>query len=163
MQHVLPSSNIDFLKSLIGLKIVKVCRQLFKDDMKGENYEQIADGPIELVFNNGNVTSFYSWLESESVCMSNTKMKQYGDSYIYKNLTDNSFWKQRVNRTITEVTLIKSIYASKENALEFAVKFEFENDIKACVEYINEGNFPDTLRVIEHNEETKCTKTVLSN
>ena len=161
MQHTLPSNNIDFFKSLIGLKIVKVSRQLFKDDMNQENYQQIADGPIELVFDNDKVISFYSWLEVESVCISNTEMKQYGDSYIYKELTDNSFWKLRVNKTIKKIILIKSIYGSEENPLEFAVELEFENDTKVCIEYINEGDFPDTLRVIEKNEETRCTSLVI--
>jgi hypothetical protein len=88
-------------------------------------------------------------------------MKQYGYSYIYKNLTDNSFWKLRVNKTIKKIILIKSIYGSEENPLEFAVELEFENDTKVCIEYINEGDFPDTLRVIEKNEETRCTSLVI--
>lgn len=163
MQHTLPSNNIDFLRSLIGRKIIKVSRQLFKNDVNQENYEQMADGPIEFVFDNNKVISFYSWTEVESVSITNVKMIQYGDSYIYNNLTDNLFWKHRVGEVITKIIIFKSIYGSEENPLEFAVEFEFENDTKVCIEYLNEGDFPDTLRVIEENEETRCTKTVLSN
>ena len=163
MRHTLPSNNVNFLTSLIGLKIIQVNRQLFKNDMNQENYEQLADGPIEFIFNNNKVISFYSCIEVESVSISNTMMNQYGDSYIYKNLTNNSFWKQRVNRTISKIIIVKSVYGSKENPLEFAVEFKFENDTKACIEYINDADFPDTLRVIEKNEETKCTTTVLRN
>ena len=144
MQYTLPSDNVDFFKSLIGLKIIKVSRQLFKDDMNRENYEQLADGSIEFVFNNNKVISFFPWTEVESVSISDTKMNQYGDSYIYKDLTNNSFWKQRVNKTITKIVIVKSIYGSEDNPLEFAVEFEFENDTKACIEYINDEDFPDT-------------------
>ncbi len=52
MQYKLPSKNIELLKSLIGQKIIKVSRQLFKNDMNCENYEQLADGSVELVFDN---------------------------------------------------------------------------------------------------------------
>ena len=90
-------------------------------------------------------------------------MNQYGDSYIFKNLTDNLFWKQRIGEAITRITIFRSIYASEDNPLEFAVEFEFKNDTKACIEYLNEGNFPDTLRIIEQNEETRCTSIVIDN
>ena len=163
MQHTVPSNNVDFLTSLVGLKIIKVTRQLFKNDMNQENYEQFADGPIEFIFNNNKVISFSSYIEVESISISDTKMNQYGDSYVYKDLTNNSFWQQRVNKTITKIIIVKSVYGSKENPLEFAVEFEFENDTKACIEYINDEDFPDTLRVIEENEETRCTTTVLTN
>ena len=160
---MLPSESIELLKSLIGFKIIKVSRQLFKDDMNQTNYEQIADGSVEFVFNNKKVISFSHWLEVESVSITNAKMNQYGDSYVYKDLTNNLFWKNRINNKIVRIVLVKSIYGSEDNALEFAVEFEFENDTKACIKYINEENFPDTLRVIEQNEETRCTKTVLSD
>ena len=163
MQHTLPSNNVDFLTSLIGLKIIKVSRQLFKSDLNQENCEQMADGSIEFIFNNHKIISFYSYTEVESISVSNTKMNQYGDSYIYKDLTNNLFWKKRVNKTITKITIVQSVYASKENSLEFAVEFEFENETKACIEYINDEDFPDTLRIIEENEETECTITVLTS
>ena len=162
MQYALPSDKIDFLRSLIGQKIVKVSRQLFKSDLNQENYEQLADGSVEFVFENGKVLSFLSWVEIESVRIADVKMPKWGDSYIYKELTKNSFWRQRVNQKIDKITIFKSIYASGDNALEFAIEFEFENKTKACIEYLNEENISDTLRVIEENEETRCTQTVIS-
>ena len=161
MQHTLPSNNIDLLKSLIGHKIVKVSRQLFKSDMKQENYEQLADGSVEFVLDNGRIISFLPWVEIESVRIADVKMPEWGDSYVYKELTNNSFWQHRVNHKIEKITIFQSIYASGENALEFAIEFEFENKSRVCIEYLNEGDFPDTLRVLEKNVETRCTETVI--
>lgn len=161
MQYTLPSDNINLLKTLIGQKITKVSRQLLESDMKQENYEQMADGPTELVFSNDRVVSFFPLTEIFSVGVTNTEMHQYGDSYIYKDLTDNLFWKQRVGQAIMKVLILKSANATEKNPMEFGVEFEFENDTRACVEFIDEGEFPDTLRIIEKYEETECIKTVV--
>ena len=79
-------------------------------------------------------------------------------------MTNNLFWRQRVGQTITEVTIIKSIYATEDNAMEFGVEFEFENGLKACIEYVDDNEYVfDALIITEQNEETRCSKFALSN
>ena len=161
MQYILPSNSINFLKSLVGRKVVGVSRQLFQDDMNQENYEQMADGSVEFIFDDCKAISFYPWTEICSIGITNVKTKQYGDSYIYKNLTDSTFWQQVIRQSIAKIIIYKSIYASEDNPLEFAIEFEFENSKKVCIEYLSEENFLDTLRVIEQNKETRCTSIVI--
>ena len=164
MKYTLPSDNINLFQSLIGQKVIEVSRRLLESDLALEDYEQMADGATELVFDDGRVISFFSWTEIFSVgVVANEKIPRSGGYSIYKNLTNNSFWKQRVSQKITKVTIFKSIYATEDNPLEFGIEFEFENNLKICIEYVDGEEISDTLRVIEENEETRCTKTVLSN
>ena len=162
MEYTLPSDNIDFFQSLIGQKIIEVSRRLLESDLYLKDYEQMADGATELVFDDGKVISFFSWTEIFSVgVVANEKIPRSGKYSIYKNLTNNSFWKQRVNQKITKVTIFKSIYATEDNALEFGIEFEFENESKVCIEYVDGKEISDTLRVIKQNEETRCTSLVI--
>ena len=90
-------------------------------------------------------------------------MPQYGDNHIYKDLTNNSFWKQRVNQKVVKVLILKAVNTTEKNPIEYGVEFEFENNTRACIEFIDEVEYPDTLRVIGQNEVTECIKTVFSN
>ena len=160
---MLPSKKVKLRKSLIGHKMNKVTRQILKDDMTQENYEQVSDGPVEFVIDNSTVVSFSPLTEAFSVCVANDKMPQYGDSYLYKNVTDNSFWKHRVDRTIKEVAILKSVYATKENPMEFGIAFKFENGTDVCIQFIDTEDFPDTLRVIETSEASEYTEKSFRN
>ena len=160
MRYTLPSDNVDFFKSLIGQKITNVSRRLLESDLYLENYEQMADGPTELVFSNGKIVSFFPWTEIFSIGITQARIKREGISSIYKDLTNNSFWRQRVDRAITKVIILKSTNATEKDPMEFAIEFEFEDNIKVCIECVDD---PDSLRIIKKHEETKCTKTVLSN
>ena len=92
MQYTLPSHNVDFFKSLIGQKITNVSRRLLESDLYLENYEQMADGPTELVFSNSKIVSFFPWTEIFSIGITQVKIEREGRCSIYKDLTDNPFW-----------------------------------------------------------------------
>lgn len=165
MKYTLPSNNIACLKSLIGQKIIEVNRRVFKSDLSLKNYEQMADGLTKLVFSNNTIISFFPWTEINSVGVAKVETDRCdGEDSILKNTTNNSFWQKRVNQTITKITIIQSVYASAENPSEFAVEFEFANDKKICIEYINEEKFAgiivfDSLIIIKQNKEIKFVKT----
>ncbi len=145
----IPSCNLDLLQSLSGRKIIQVNRQLFKDDFVRNDFEQTADGPIEIMLDDGNILNFYSLLEIESIGVKKGLMEKYGDSYEYRNLTKNSFWKPRIGRIIKKIFFLKSKYASDNNPSEFAIKIQLENNLEIYFEYLNEEDFLDTLRITE--------------
>ena len=158
MQYTIPSHNLDLFQSLIGQKITNVSRRLLESDLDLENYEQMGDGPTELVFSNGQIVAFYSWVRILSIGITQERIERQGMASVYKDITNNSFWKERIGQTISKIVIAKSIYATEKNAMEFAIEFEFENNMKVCIEHTDN---PDSLIVTEENKETKCTKTVL--
>ena len=158
MRYTLPSHNVDFFKSLIGQKITNVSRRLLESDLYLENYEQMADGPTELVFSNSKIVSFFPWTEIFSIGITQVKIEREGRCSIYKDLRDHPFWRQRIGQVIMKVIILKSTNATKKNPMEFAVEFEFENNIKVCIEYVDD---PDSLKIIKKNEETRCTSLVI--
>jgi hypothetical protein len=50
MSNSLPSNQLDLLRSILGASIFSVMRQIFKSDFDLQDYQQNADGPIELKF-----------------------------------------------------------------------------------------------------------------
>ena len=81
-----------------------------------ENYEQMADGPTELVFSNSKIVSFFPWTEIFSIGITQVKIEREGRCSIYKDLTDNPFWRQRVGQVIMKVIILKSTNATEKKS-----------------------------------------------
>ena len=143
----LPSKNIKLLKRLLGKKIVRVSRQLFRDDMAYEDYEQAADGPVQFSFDDGTTIHVVALTEQISVGIAKGEMDVYGDSYFYADVTDNDFWKPRLNQAICHISLLQLEDADARYPGEVAIEFEFQNGKKAVMEYLNDEECPDMIRV----------------
>jgi hypothetical protein len=150
MELLIASNSIALLKSIIGKRILMVKRQVLRSDMDLENFEQLADGPIEIRLDNNKVICFEAITEINSVGVLNGEIRHYGESYIPIEVTNNLFWQNRINQEIIQIDILKSKYYSTENPSEFGIEFRLENGTQFCIEYLDEEDFPDTIRVIDY-------------
>ncbi len=147
MINILPSQNLNLLKSFIGKRIVSVQRQLFKDDLDLDDWEQSADGPIELTIEDDSSLHFFAKTEMFSMGLAAGKMPQYGDSYVLKNISNNSFWSNRVGQKIVKVKVLKASDSSEDYPSEFGLEILFSNGEKVLIEYLNDQEHLDMIRV----------------
>lgn len=146
---MLPSKNITLLKLLTSKKITNVERQIYIGDNDLSDFEQNADGPIQLTLDGGMIVYFFAITELNSIGLSANLMPTYGDSYKTIDVTRNYFWRSRINKSILEIHILQSIYASKNNPSEFGVEFIFSDRSKVCFEYLDEEEHLDMIRVID--------------
>ncbi len=152
MKPTIPSQNTELLKSLLNKSIISIKRQIFESDMDLNNYEQVADGTTEFTFNNGTVVCFFAMTEINSVGVNDNLMQSYGNSCILLNLSNSLFWQRRINQEIETIEILQSTYASTDNPSEFGVELKFKNGTYVCIEYLNEGDSLDTIRILEKYE-----------
>lgn len=161
MNNTFPSKNFELLKNLLGKKVVSVKRQLFKNDMDLIDFEQNADGPIELTINDDSVIHFIAVTESFSVGVVRGEMQRYGDSYELKDLTGNIFWSDRIGQEITRLRLFKSSDYSDDYPSEFGIEISFSNGEKVLIEYKDEEDYPDMIIVADHYSGQPCIKQLI--
>ena len=161
MSNSLPSRNLSLLKKLLGNKIVSVKRQLFQGDTDLVDYEQNADGPVELVVSDGSVVHFVADSETFSVGVVPGKMPRYGDSYNYKDLSDNFFWHNRVGQEIKQLVIFKSPDYSTDYPSEFGIEILFANKKKVLIEYRDEEDYPDMIRVAGRYSGQSCVNQLV--
>lgn len=147
MKNTLPSQNLELLKSFLGKKIATVKRQLFKGDMDFDEYEQSADGPVEFRFHDNTLVHFIAETELFSIGVIAGNMPRYGDSYVLHDVSDNPFWQDRVNQEICQVVVMKASGWSDDYPSEFGVEFLFKNGKQVQIEYLDEENYPDMIKV----------------
>jgi len=162
VNNTLPSHNVSLFKNLLGKRIASIKRQLFQGDIDLTDHEQNADGPIELTTSDGLVIHFIADTELFSIGIALGEMPQYGDSYKLRDLSDNTFWRVRVDQEITELTLLKSADYSDEYPSEFGIEISFINGEKALIEYKDEEDYPDMIRVTEHYSGQPCINQVIA-
>lgn len=162
MNPSIPSQNIDLLTSLLNTKIISIKRQIFRDDMCLQDFEQMADGSVEIEFSNGKIIHFFAITEYDSVGLSEDNAKLYGDSYLTINPGKNQFWKSRINQEVSHIYILESIHSSAHKPIEFGVEFKLINCMSFCIEYINDENVLDTIRVIKKNNQTLCSRREIS-
>ncbi len=156
MTSTLPSKNMEILKSLLGKKIVSVKRQFFKEDMDLDEYQQNADGPIEFRFDDNTVVHFFAETEIFSVGIIAKVMSHYGNSYEQIDVSNNSFWSSRINQMISKVTLLKASDWSEDYPSEFGVEILFNNGKKVLIEYLDEEEYPDMIKLSDHYSGQHC-------
>ena len=162
MGNTLPSQNLTLLKSLLGKEIVKVKRQLFDNDLDLEDYEQNADGPIEITTNDGLVMHFIADTERCSIGVVPGEMPRYGDSYSQRDVSTNSFWGDRIGKKISQVILCQHSDFSEYIPSEYGVEISLINGQLARFEYINEIDNPDTIRVTDQHIGQHC-RTIIAD
>ena len=163
MDNTLPSQNSKLLKNLLGKKVVLVKRQLFKSDMDLADFEQNADGPVELTISDDSVLHFVADTEGFSIGVVPGEMPHYGDSYNLRNLSGNVFWGDRVDQEITQLTLFKSSDYSDDYPSEFGLEISFINGKKVLIEYKDEEDYPDMIRVVDHYSGRSCINELISS
>jgi len=126
-----------------------VRRQLYMSDAHLRDYEQNADGPTEVQFDDGSLLYFFAVTEINSIGVQDGKMPPYGESYELHDVSNNTFWRKRVGCPIQRIEILQSQYASLENPSEFAIEFSLTNGLRICFEYLDEEEFPDMVRVTE--------------
>ncbi|MGB7519095.1 MAG: hypothetical protein WA896_05630 [Spirulinaceae cyanobacterium] len=152
MKPSLPSQKQKQIQDLVDDIVISVRRHIFVSDMDLNDFELMADGATEIKFNSGRVICFVAITEVNSVGIIEQKLPVPGESYTTLNLTNSDFWQERIDQNIKTIEIIKSQYASDHNPSEFAVEFKLENGKHFCIEYLDEEEFPDTIRVIEKYE-----------
>lgn len=148
MSSLLPSDNQEILRSIVGSKITSVKRQVFRDDMDLEDFEQRADGPVEFQLENERILHFVALTTENSVGVAEGKMPCYGESYTLLDVSNSAFWKWRIGQIVTRIEILKSKHFSSENPSEFGIDLRFGNGLRACIEFLDEEDFPDTLRIV---------------
>lgn len=139
--------NLPLFKSLIGTQIISVSRYILKSDSHIDEFQQNGDGPVEIQFDNGTVIHFRAYTQGNSVTIFTGKMPLYGDSYMYMDVTHNSFWSSRIWQKITDVYIFQSEHFVPDFPLECVLEMFFANNTNACIEYIDNEEFFDALRV----------------
>ena len=147
MNNTLPSRSLRSLKNLLNKRLVSVKRQLFRGDMDFPDYEQNADGPIEFTISDGLAIHFVANTEAYSVGIASGEMPPYGNSYDLMDVSSNSFWSERVGQKITQVTILKSTDCSDDYPCEFGIAISFANGKKVLIEYMDEEEHPDMIKV----------------
>ena len=156
MNCSIPSRNPELLKKLLGKKIVSVKRQLFEGDMDLFDFEQSADGPIELTINDVSKIHFFAKTEAASVGVASGGMNHYGDSYEQRDVSNNTFWAERLGQEIKQILLLKTTDSSEECPGEFGVELFFSSGVGVLIEYRDEENYPDMIRVSESYSGQPC-------
>lgn len=152
------SQNTELIKSFSGSKITQVKRQVFKGDMDLKDFEQMADGPIEIKLDDDRVIYFSAITEIDSIGINCCHMKKYGENYLTRDVSNNQFWKNRIGRAIKSVILLQSKYAYKTNLIEYGIEFALDGKLFFVIEYVNKEGMPDTLRVVENHSDTACVR-----
>ena len=149
------------LKKLLGKRIISVKRQLFQDDMGFADCEQDADGPVEFAMSDGSIMHFIWDAETFSIGVAPGKMPLYECGYVLQNVTDNIFWRDRVSQEIKKLTLLKYSDFSDNYPSEFGIEVSFANNKKVLIEYKDEENYPDMIRVVDHYSGQACIKQLV--
>lgn len=156
MSNTIPSQNMSLFMALLGKRITSVKRQLFKYDMDLPEYEQNADGPIQFITDDGSIVHFIADTETFSIGIASGEMPRYGDSYELKDVSSNSFWGGRIGQDIKQIILLKSKDWSEDYPCEFGVEISFANGTKVLIEYIDEEDYPDMIKVADHYTDQPC-------
>lgn len=156
MINTLPSRNLSLLKTLLGKKITLVKRQLFKDDMDLADFEQNADGPVEFIVDGHSTIHFVAETEKFSIGIVSGEMLCYGDSYVLTDVSNNSFWADRIGQKITRLSLFKASDWSKDYPSEFGIEISFNNGKKVLIEYVDDEEHPDMIKVASNYTGQPC-------
>lgn len=149
MHSIFSDTATSLFKSILNSKIVRVRRQLYDGDFDVFDYEQNADGPVELDFDNGVTLYFAADTESFSVKVGVGAMPIYCESYKLLDLSNNDFWRLRVGKIVDGVSVLKGADSDSVYLFEFGVELLLAGGISVLVEYLDSSEFPDMIKVSE--------------
>ena len=152
MEYKYPTDVMRLLARVIGQNIVRVRRAaLVSDynDLPQNTRDEESDGETEFVFGNGDVLHLTSHTESMSVQIAGELLPEDNRYSKIVDVTQNSFWKERVERKVTGIDVLVSDSATNSNRQEFAIGFHFAGAPSCYVEYISDEDHVDQIRVID--------------
>lgn len=150
VDYCYPCDAKRLLVPLRGRRIAIVRRQVLLsdyDELPHRIRDEESDGPTELVFDNDTAIHFVPDTEQMSVKVGAGRMPTWGSHFSPIEPTANSFWAQRVGSPVAAVHALISKYATVDNRSEFAVELQLEGGLRVVVEYVNDEEHPDTLRL----------------
>lgn len=156
MHSTVPSQNIELLKSLLGKRIITVKRQLYRYDIYNEDYQQIANGPVEFTFDDNTVIHFITKPSIDSVGIVSGVMPRFGDKFREADVTDSAFWAERITQKIMQVAFLKEFSSSTGHPNEFGVEFSFNNGKTVVIELLEEETYPNMTKVGEQSRRGPC-------
>lgn len=121
------------INRLIGLKIVKSYRffyESFLDEMPENLRDQETDGSLCLLFSDSTVIEIKPISEDFSIDIKKRDIDYIKNNSDLKNVSNNSFWSQLVNKKISLVKL-----------LENGIQIGFENSKKIEIKYLSETEY----------------------
>ncbi len=155
-----PSKSNALLAKLINKKIIKVRRQILKNDIKlYQNFEQNGDGPVEIQLQDGFLVHFIGYTERCSILLKQGPMPDYGKFYKNIDVSHTHFWQQRLNKSINNIIILED--TDSIDICEFGIEVYIDNASPFVIEYINEEEWPDMIRITEHKEYFHCQKIPL--
>lgn len=138
------------LRALRGREIVAVRRQVLLSDYNELDEavrDEEADGPTELLLDDGTALHFIPDTEQMSVKVGVGGMPAWGDCFRVIEPSENQFWAPRIGRQVAEVYVLVSKYAEQNNRSEFAVELRLVGGGRVVLEYISDEAHPDMLRI----------------
>ncbi len=149
MSSTLLSRNQKLLEILLGNSIVRVVRQIFKDDKDREDYEQSADGPVEFTFSDGTVVHLKAETERFGVGVVEGAMPAYGDSYETVEVSRNTFWQPRLFSPVSRIEILVPEVEVSDEPSECGLILTLETGPPVAIEYLDEEEYPDMIRVAD--------------
>ena len=144
---LIPTDYAAHLKGILGNRLLSVVRWLYQEDRDRQDFDESADGPTSLFFESGLVLHVEPAPELESLKLSGGDTRDYSGSYHRTDVSKNSFWSQRIGQRVSQIEVFRSKYSSPTFPAEFGLQLTFENDLTVALEYINDEDWPDTLRI----------------
>lgn len=155
----IPSENTELLQAALGKRLLGVRRQLFVDDKFLQNYEQEADGPVELTLSDGLILHFVDESALMSVGVASGKMPKYGESYEQLDVSKNVYWSERIDKIITGIDVFASDSREPMYPCEF-VAIYFENNLYTKIVYLDEDEYQfDAIKI---SDRTPVFQTIWS-
>lgn len=149
-----PYMDTRVLEGILGKRLISARRQLYKDDFFMENYEQEADGPVELAFSDGGCVHFVirdSWMSVGAV---DGPMPKYGEGYQFSDVSNNAYWNKRVRSVVARVDVFSSKIRSRHFPCE-SVKITFDNMLHTNIVYNDmENNQTDAMIIADYEHES---------
>lgn len=154
--------SIEILKTMLGRRLVAVRRQIFTDDMFLEDYEQQADGPVEFTLSDNVILHFVAEDMLMSIGVVSGPMPRYGESYKLMELSNSSYWSDRVGKKVTKIDVFSSDFRKSGWPCEF-IKVSFENGMYTKIIYLDSDELQfDAIKISDKKEMYKILCTMVA-
>jgi hypothetical protein len=163
MSKLLESRGL--LGSLVGKKLSRVQRQLFLNDYAfytAETRDQESDGPTEFRTVDGTEFHFLGNTEQQSIEIFSGPSPRYGESFANKDITLNTFWSSRINKSIISMDVLQSIYGVEGALSAFGVEFFFDGAESFVMEYLSDETHQDQVRITGPYKGPPCLRIAVA-
>ncbi|HYF78802.1 MAG TPA: hypothetical protein VD973_16835 [Symbiobacteriaceae bacterium] len=147
----LPLSCRSLLSQMKGKRLERVTRTLLPCDyeaLPAEERDELSDGSLDLFFEGGLHICLWSYTEPMSVGVVPDPLPV--PDWVYRDVSENGFWKERVGQIVVGVTVLKApVYDMKGTTevcpSEFGLLFDLSEGGRFLVEYSMLYPYSDSL------------------